>query len=218
MFQEVFDRLYAHFGPRRWWPAETPFEVVVGAILTQAVAWRNVERAIGNLKREGLLDPFRLDQTPEERLAELVRPALYYRQKAKRLKAVTSLLVREFGGSVERMLAGETAEVRRLLLSIPGIGPETADSILLYAGSHPIFVVDAYTRRLFHRMGVWGPAPTYEAMQALFHRELPADVQLFNEYHALIVAVGHHYCRASRPRCRQCPLAEICAHGRAQAP
>ena len=212
----VFDRLYERFGPQGWWPADSPYEVIVGAVLTQSVSWRNVERAIANLKAEKLLDPHRLHAADEAHLAELVRPTRYYRQKAKKLKAITALLVEAYGGSVERMLAGPTADVRRLLLGIHGIGPETADSILLYAGGHPVFVVDAYTRRIFHRVGLWGPDPGYAAMQERFHRELPPDAALYNEYHALIVALGHRHCRARRPLCGECPLADTCAHGRAR--
>ena len=143
----------------------------------------------------------------------MIRSSLYYRQKAKKLKAFTRLLVREFGGDIRRMLDGETAEVRRRLLGVYGIGPETADCILLYAGNHPIFVVDAYTRRIFARLGVWDESITYDGMQELFHAHLPRDVPLYNEYHALIDGVGNRYCKRSKPHCRECPLLSYCCFG-----
>lgn len=213
LFEAVYRRLFARFGPQHWWPASTPFEMAVGAILTQSVAWRNVEQAIANLKAGGLLDPHALAGAPLERIAEAIRPARYFRQKADRLQRFARHLVERYGGSVGQMLEGPTASVRSELLSLPGIGPETADSILLYGGGHPVFVVDAYTRRIFHRIGVWDERIEYAAMQDRFHRSLPEDPALFNEYHALIVRTGNEYCKARRPRCRECPLAGLCAAG-----
>jgi len=210
LFEAVYNRLFARFGPQHWWPASTPFEMAVGAILTQSVSWRNVERAIANLASEGLLEPAPLAGAPIELVAELVRPARYYWQKARRLQTFARHLVQRHGGSIEAMLRGETAKVRSELLALEGIGPETADSILLYGGGHPVFVVDAYTRRLFHRIGVWDEKIGYAAMQERFHRALPADPGLFNEYHALIVRAGKEYCTARRPRCGGCPLASLC--------
>lgn len=213
LFDEVYRRLFEHFGPQHWWPAETPFEMAVGAILTQSVAWRNVEQAIANLTAEGMLDPVALAEGPLERIADLIRPARYFRQKAKRLQGFARHLLAQHGGSIEKMLEGESAAVRAELLSLDGIGPETADCILLYGGGHPVFVVDAYTRRIFHRVGLWEPEIGYAAMQERFHGALPADPALFNEYHALIVRTGHAYCKARRPRCMECPLAALCRTG-----
>lgn len=210
---ELYRRMLDHFGPRGWWPARTPFEVAVGAILVQSVSWSNAEAAIESLREAGCLEPGKLYRMDEAELAELIRPSLYYRQKARKLKAFVRLLVERFGGDMARMLAGETASVRRMLLGIHGIGPETADCILLYAGDHPIFVVDAYTRRIFARLGVWEDDITYEAMQEYFQRRLPPDVPLYNEYHALIDGVGSRYCKRTKPRCGECPLLSYCRYG-----
>lgn len=185
----------------------------MGAILTQSVSWQNASRAIQNLAAKGYLDPHRLDRAAEEEIASLIVPSLYYRQKAKKLKAFTRLLVRDFGGDMGALLAGDTPVVRRRLLEIHGIGPETADAILLYAGDHPIFVVDAYTRRIFSRLGVWDERVSYDEMQAYFHAHLPKDVRLYNEYHALIDGVGNRYCKRTRPLCGQCPLLWTCPTG-----
>ena len=210
----VFDLLFDHFGPRGWWPADTPYEVAVGAILTQSVSWRNVERAIQALKEHGLLDPRALYRAPSDLVERLIVPARYYRQKARKLLAFTAELVERYGGDMAVMLAGPTADVRARLLGLWGIGEETADSILLYAGGHPVFVVDAYTRRIFHRLGVWPESIGYREMQSFFHSRLPADVRLFNEFHALIDGVGNRYCAARNPRCSDCPLVRMCEYGR----
>jgi endonuclease-3 related protein len=198
--------LLAAFGPQGWWPGETPFEVMVGAILTQNTAWRNVEKAIANLKRERVLRPAALSALPRARLAELIRPAGYYRVKAARLGNLLDYLHDRHGGSVARMLRVPAAALRAELLGVSGIGPETADSILLYAAGRPVFVVDAYTRRVFSRHGAVAPAASYAEVQALFARSLPAERALFNEYHALIVRLGKDFCRPSAPRCPDCPL------------
>jgi endonuclease-3 related protein len=206
---EIFDLLHAAYGPRHWWPADTPFEVCVGAILTQNTNWGNVERAIGNLKREGILSPEALRDVPADRLAETIRPAGYFNVKSVRLKDFVGYLWERYGGSLERMFAGEWQELREELLGVRGIGPETADSILLYAGDKPTFVVDAYTRRLFSALGMVKPAVGYEELRALFMANLTPDVRLFNEYHALIVEHGKHHCR-KRPRCAGCGLHLFC--------
>lgn len=203
---EVYTRLYNHFGPRHWWPAETPFEVVVGAILTQSVAWRNVEKAIVNLKEAGLLSVEGLHQAEVEEIASLIVPTRYYRAKAKKLKAFINFLVEKYGGSLERLFAVPLDKLRPELLGLNGIGPETADSILLYAGEYPIFVIDAYTHRIFQRLGVFEPKVSYAEMQRFFMYHLPTDVKLFNEYHALIDALGNRLCRARKPTCQECPL------------
>lgn len=201
-----FATLAKSLGPRHWWPARTPFEVVVGAILTQNTAWQNVEKAIFNLRRERLLTPQAIERVPAQRLARLVRPSGYFRQKAKKLKAFVRFLRNEYGGSLPRMFATPTIELRRKLLDVFGIGPETADSILLYAGGHSVFVVDAYTHRILGRHGIAPGRPDYEAVRAMFEANLPADARLYNEFHALLVNVGKNWCRPREPRCSECPL------------
>lgn len=197
--------LFRRFGPQRWWPAKTPLEVAVGAILTQNTAWSNVERALERLAARRLLDPRRLRALSQAELARLIRPSGTYRIKAQRLKAFLDFLWERFNGRVERLKTAPLEELRSGLLSVPGIGPETADSILLYAAGRPIFVVDAYTRRVLARHRLVPPDIAYEPLRAVFERHLPSDPALFNEYHALLVAVGKRYCR-SRPRCESCPL------------
>ena len=204
-----FQAMSGALGPMHWWPARTPFEVMIGAILTQSTAWSNVERAIANLRDAGVLTPAGIAGLPVSRLAELVRPSGYYRQKALKLKAFVRFLDSKYGGSVRRMFASPTSQLRQELLGVRGIGPETADSILLYAGKHPVFVVDAYTHRIFGRHAVIDGKGHYEQVRALFEQALPRDAQLFNEFHALIVNTGKTWCRKSRPRCHQCPLQEL---------
>jgi len=200
-----YDALLERFGPQEWWPGETPFEVMVGAVLTQNTNWKNVEKAIANLKREGLLDPFRIHAAPPERLAEVIRPAGYYNIKARRLKNLVALLVDEFDGDIDALFSGPLDELRRRLLAVRGVGLETADSIILYAAGRPTFVVDAYTFRVTARHGLVIPEASYDELKSLFEDNLPADVRLFNEYHALIVRVGKKFCR-KRARCAGCPL------------
>jgi endonuclease-3 related protein len=180
--------------------------VIVGAILTQNTAWSNVERAIGNLRGERLLTPAALERVSTPRLARLIRPSGYFRQKARKLKAFVKFLRREFGGSLRRMFRTPTSELRAKLLAVHGIGPETADSILLYAGNHPVFVVDAYTRRILERHGLVPGHAGYDQIQELFERSLPREASLYNEYHALLVNVGKEWCRSRIPRCSECPL------------
>lgn len=206
----IYRALYAHFGPRHWWPADTPWEVIVGAILTQGVAWRNVERAITSLKTADLLDPAAIHAAPVEEIAVLIRPAGYYRQKAKKLKAFAAHLAERYGGSLEEMFRRPLDRLRPELLGLYGLGPETADSILLYAGGYPVFVIDAYTLRIGARLGLFSPETSYVAAQVLFMSALPPDAALYNEFHAQIDALGHHLCRKRAPRCGQCPLAAGC--------
>jgi endonuclease-3 related protein len=201
----IYDLLLARYGPRRWWPAETPFEVCVGAILTQNTNWGNVEKAIAGLKREGSLAPGALRAIPVERLAELIRPAGYYNLKSERLKSFIEWLFIKYGGSVERMSKKDWRELRGELLAVRGIGPETADSILLYACGKPTFVVDAYTKRLLAGLGLISGKESYEEVRSLFMENLPPDVPLFNEFHALIVQHAKEHCR-KRPICPGCPL------------
>lgn len=192
-----------------WWPARTPFEVIVGAILTQSTAWGNVERAIVNLRREKVLTPSAMLRISTPRLAALVKPSGYFRQKAKKLKAFVRFLRDGYGGSLKRMFLAPTMELREKLLSVHGIGPETADSILLYAGKHPVFVVDAYTHRILGRHGITDGKPDYERVRALIESSIPNDSELFNEFHALIVNTGKNWCRKRAPRCQECPLRSL---------
>ncbi len=203
---QFYQTLSAALGPMHWWPADTPFEVIVGAILTQNTAWVNVERAIANLRRERMLTPRALKQASLGKLARLVRPSGYFRQKAKKLKAFVRFLYENFDGSLARMFRTPTAELRARLLAVHGIGPETADSILLYAGNHPVFVVDAYTKRILLRHGLVGEDPGYEEVRQLFESNVPRDPRLFNEFHALLVKAGKNWCRPQDPRCSECPL------------
>jgi endonuclease-3 related protein len=204
--REFYRTLSAALGPMRWWPAKTPFEVIVGAILTQNTAWANVERAIANLRREQMLTPRALERAPFARLARLVRSSGYFRQKTKKLKALVRFLREDYGGSLARMFRTPTTELREKLLDVHGVGPETADSILLYAGRHPVFVVDAYTRRVLLRHGLIGEKADYEDIRQLFESNLPRDAKLYNEYHALLVNVGKDWCRTKNPKCDACPL------------
>jgi endonuclease-3 related protein len=204
-----YEAMSGALGPMRWWPAKTPFEVIVGAILTQSTAWGNVERAINNLRAAKMLTPSAILKVAPSRLAALVRPSGYFRQKAKKLKSFVRFLQTEYGGSLKRMFRTPTAELRRKLLSVHGIGPETADSILLYAGKHPVFVVDAYTHRIFGRHGLLSGKPDYEAVRARFEAALPLHSSIFNEFHALIVNTGKNWCRKGAPRCADCPLRHL---------
>lgn len=203
-------RLYAallgRFGPQGWWPGRSAFEIVVGAILTQSTAWTNVERAIAALRRAGALRPAALHALSPRRLAALVRASGFYRVKAGRLRAFLQHLARRHGGDLRRFLRQPLPALRAELLAIPGIGPETADSILLYAAGRPVFVVDAYTRRILSRHRIVPPDTGYAELQARFIDNLPRDPALFNEYHALLVRVAKEYCRASVALCGTCPL------------
>lgn len=205
----IYRQLLTRYGPQHWWPADSPFEVIVGAILTQSTSWQNVERAIANLKKRKALTPQRIYKLSEEKLAELIRPAGYFRQKAKKLKAFIKHLYAQYDGDPHTMLAQPTKKLRVELLSIWGIGPETADSILLYAAQKPVFVVDAYTKRILSRLGLVKPTISYKELQQFFMRRLPKSVKLFNEYHALIVRHGKEVCRP-KPHCSQCVLARNC--------
>lgn len=210
---QIYDLLLERYGHRHWWPAETPFEVCVGAILTQNTNWVNVERAIANLKGERLLSPEALRDLPVERLAEVIRPAGYFNVKSVRLKEFITWLFDKFGGSMEGMAAAEWPEVREELLKVKGIGPETADSILLYACAKPSFVVDAYTKRVLSALGIISGRERYEELRSLFMDNLPPDVSLFNEYHALIVQHAKEHCR-KMARCAGCALHFCPAYGR----
>mgnify|MGYP006283301067 FL=1 len=202
---EIYSLLLDFFGPQHWWPGETPLEVAVGAILTQNTSWANVEKAIANLRAADCLDACRLHELDLEQLEALIRPAGYFRVKAKRLRNFTTWLCEQYGGDMETLAAVDTARLRDELLSVSGIGPETADSILLYALHRPVFVVDTYTARVTVRHGLIDPELDYQQLQELFTSHLEPDVALFNEFHALLVMVGKDYCKP-RPKCAACPL------------
>ncbi len=203
--KQIYEVMLAAYGPQRWWPARTRLEVVVGAILTQNTAWANVERAIDNLKRAGCLDCARLRDVADDQLSELIRPAGYFRVKSRRLRNFVNWLWDRFNGSLDRAFDQSQPCLREQLLSISGIGPETADSIILYAARKPTFVVDAYTARILRRHGLIDETADYDEIKTLFEGNLPCDTTLFNEYHALLVAVGKRHCRP-RARCAECPL------------
>ena len=204
----IYDRLFDCYGPQHWWPGDSPFEVIIGAILTQSTAWTNVEKAIANLKAEDLLDPVSLDEIATDKLAILIRPSGYYNAKAVKLKAFVERLNQAYGSDLNRLFELDTTDLRKELLSIHGIGPETADSILLYAAHRPIFVIDAYTKRIIERLGLAPTHNSYEAFQQLFMDRLPHDEGIFNEYHALFVCHGKEVCRKT-PRCEGCCLASL---------
>jgi len=213
----IYEKLRCCYGPQHWWPGDTPFEVCIGAILTQNTAWQNVEKAIQNLKAAGKLDAPSLRAIPEAELANLIRPSGYYNTKAKKLKAFVTWLEQRCHDDLANLFQTETASLRQELLDIYGIGEETADSILLYAGYKPVFVVDAYTKRIFSRLRLIPPAKPYAEIQAIFMNNLPEDTPLFNEYHALIVRHGKETCRR-QPRCRGCCLARSDALNNTQNP
>lgn len=205
ILMELYERLFRSFGPQGWWPAESPFEVFVGAILTQNTAWRNVEKAIANLKQKGDLTPEAIHRMSIGELEELIKPSGFYKVKARRLKEAVAFLLQEFGGRMDLMAKAPLQELRSKLLKVKGIGEETADSILLYACDKPIFVVDAYTKRILSRHGITKDSNSYQGLQRLFMDALPKNVALFKEYHALLVRLGKSFCRP-RPRCEGCPL------------
>ncbi|MGD0956818.1 MAG: endonuclease III domain-containing protein [Candidatus Acidiferrales bacterium] len=211
---EYFKSLFAAFGPQHWWPGKTQFEIIVGAILTQNTAWTNVERAIANLRDAGLLSPTAIEEVPRRRLESLIRPSGYFRQKARKLKAFCKFLRTEYHGSLKRMFETPTMVLREKLLGVFGIGPETADSILLYAGDHAVFVVDAYTKRLLSRHGWAHEKAKYDDIRWMFERQFPGNARRFNEFHALIVSTGKNYCRRQEQLCGQCPLGRYLEEGR----
>lgn len=203
----MYEILNDYFGDLNWWPGETPFEIAVGAILTQNTNWTNVEKAIENLKSANLLSPGRLLKEKDDTVRELIRSSGYYNVKTRRLKAFLCFLESEYGGKMERMFEEELPTLREKLLSVKGIGEETADSILLYGGGKTVFVVDAYTRRILGRHGIIDDDYSYGDIQKLFMTHLAPDVSLYNQYHALLVNTGKQFCRRE-PRCRECPLKE----------
>lgn len=209
LLAEIYRRLDEAYGDQRWWPGDTPFEVAVGAVLTQNTAWANVERAIANLKTAGLLEAAKLAALPASAVAPLIKPAGYYNVKARRLRSFLDFLAEECDGDVAALARRGLTDAREKLLAVRGIGPETADSILLYACGLPTFVVDAYTYRVLHRHGLAEEAATYDEVKEIFESNLEADAALFNQYHALLVRVGRERCRRREPRCAGCPLEGI---------
>jgi len=204
----IYERLEERFGDLHWWPADNPFEVMVGAVLTQNTAWANVEKALAALRENGLLLPKAISKIKPGDLALLIRPSGYYNLKAARLKALVRFFMESYAGSVEEMQKEALPILRNKLLGVWGVGRETADSILLYACEKPIFVIDAYTKRLLFRHRLITEKSSYEGMQALFMDNLPHEVPLFKQYHALIVNTAKHFCRKT-PNCSSCPLGEL---------
>ena len=203
---KIYKKLYQTFGPQHWWPGETPFEIAIGAILTQNTNWGNVEKAIDNLKKQNALSARVIHKMPVKKLSELIRPTGYFNIKAKRLKSFIDFLMNNYHGSMKRMKNTDMHSLRKKLLSINGIGPETADSILLYALGKPVFVIDTYTKRVLSRHGIMNHEKSYDEFQELFYSALEKDVKLFNEYHALFVNLGKTFCKKKKPLCELCPL------------
>lgn len=206
LFQEIYERLFAYYGPQNWWPGETPFEIVVGAVLTQNTNWTNVAKAIANLRQRGLLNFSALCSAPLAEVSECIRPSGYFNVKANRLHGLLRMITEHYNGDLDELFADSTHSARQHLLSVKGVGPETADAILLYGGNHPVFVVDAYTHRVFSRHKLVAEECGYDELQEAFTARLPQDRQLFNEYHALIVMVGKDFCKKGTPLCENCPL------------
>ena len=201
----LYNSLHAHYGPQNWWPADSALECILGAILTQNTAWKNVEKAIKNLKSNDLISIEKFDSLPTKRLATLIRSSGYFNQKAIKIKNFINFVKRDYGGDLEKMLDEDTNELREKLLHIKGIGPETVDSILLYAAKKPIFVVDAYTYRILSRHGLIPEQTSYNEIQELIMDSVPKDTQIYNEFHALFVRVGKEHCKKN-PICEGCPL------------
>ncbi|HER24529.1 MAG TPA: endonuclease III domain-containing protein [Candidatus Atribacteria bacterium] len=207
ILSKIYNSLYHYFGPLHWWPGVTPFEVMVGAILTQNTSWSNVEKVINNLRKDDLLKPKKLYYMEQKELAHLLKSCGYFNVKAQRLKNFLNLFITDFDGSCEKMFEGDDGELREKLLKVNGIGPETADSILLYAGKKAFFVVDAYTKRIFSRHKLISKDSTYSQIQEFFINNIDRDVELFNEFHAQIVLLGKTICTSKNPDCNKCPIA-----------
>jgi endonuclease-3 related protein len=202
---QIYKKLLSAIGPRYWWPADSPFEVIIGAILTQNTSWKNVEKAIGALKEKNLLDPIRLYSLDEKNLAKTIKSSGFFNIKAKRIKNFMEFLFERHQGRLKKMFSENAHSLRETLLKINGIGPETADSILLYAGEKPFFVVDAYTKRILSRHNLISKTAGYDEIQELFMKNLKNDVHIFNEYHALLVYIGKYFCKRV-PICEKCPM------------
>jgi len=209
IIKKIYEILLNKYGPQKWWPGDTPFEVCIGAILTQNTSWKNVEKAISNLKKSSKLKASALRDIPAEELACLIKPAGYYNQKAKKLKNFINFLFEKYNGRVEDMKDRDANYLREELLSIKGIGKETADSILLYALEKPVFVVDAYTYRIAVRHNLVGEDTDYDELQRTFVNNLDVSVSVFNEYHALLVRIGKEFCKKKEQLCKECPLSVL---------
>lgn len=205
---EIYNLLFSAFGPQNWWPADTELEMMVGAILTQNTSWNNVEKAIENLREKDLLSVRVLSHIPSTILSGYIRPAGYYNLKVKRLKNLIKLIEDKYNGDVNKLFSLDTENIRKELLSVKGVGEETADSIILYGAGRPIFVVDTYTHRILTRHGLIEEEAGYNGLQVFFMDNLPNDVELFKEFHALIVKTGKNFCRR-RPLCSKCPLEDL---------
>lgn len=203
---QIYLTLYKAFGLQHWWPAESPFEVIMGAILTQNTAWVNVEKALANLKEAKIFDPQSLYKTDLETLSLLIRPAGYFNQKARKINSFLHFFFSAYEGELSRMWQDSLESLREKLLKVPGIGEETADSILLYAGSKPIFVIDAYTMRVVKRHQLVKEKANYDEVQQLFMKNLPRNTEIYNEYHALFVRLGKEFCGKRKPLCQRCSL------------
>ncbi|HDZ61547.1 MAG TPA: endonuclease III domain-containing protein [Nitrospirae bacterium] len=206
--KEIYRLLYDEFGPQHWWPGDTPFEVAIGAILTQNTNWGNVEKAINNLKSHKALNATALHRLNSKQIAFLIKPTGYFNVKAKRIGSFLDFLWGRYRGSMKKMEAEDMLSLRPKLLDVHGIGPETADSILLYALEKPVFVIDAYTKRVLQRHNIVSEKAIYHEMQEMFHKNLPTDIKLFNEYHALFVKLGKDFCK-TKPKCEGCPLEQL---------
>jgi endonuclease-3 related protein len=202
---KIYQKLYSSIGPRHWWPGDSPFEVIIGAILTQNTSWKNVEIAIRALKEKNLLDPLKLYRVGDRLLANTIKSSGFFNIKAKRIKTFMRFLFENYQGSLKKMFSENLTPLREKLLKINGIGPETADSILLYAGGKPIFVVDAYTKRILARHNLISKTASYSEIQELFMENLKKDAGMFNEYHALLVYTGKYFCKKT-PNCENCPM------------
>lgn len=209
---EIYSLLFEKYGDQNWWPAKTQFEVIVGAVLTQFIAWSNVVKAIDNIEKTGLLDVQKLYECDIELVKELIRPAGFFNRKAVILKAVLAFLVEEYGGDLNKMFQTPLDVLREKLIKVRGIGPETADSILLYAGYKRIFVVDTYTIRVFTRLGLLNGDEKYHEVQAFFMKHIPHEVALYNQFHALIVKLGSNCCSGKKPKCGSCVLNGRCKY------
>jgi len=207
--RNIYKKLYRCFGPQKWWPGDDPFEIAVGAILTQNTNWGNVEQAIRNLKKNGVLSPHGIYGLSVHDLASLIKPAGYFNVKEQRLRSFLEFLSNDYHGRMANMMLEDADHLRQKLLKVHGIGPETADSILLYALEKPVFVIDAYTKRVLSRHGIMASEKSYDELQELFHDSFKRDVRLYNEYHALFVRVGKTFCKRTKPLCEQCPLNDM---------
>lgn len=206
---QTYHKLIKNLGRQNWWPADSPFEVIIGAVLTQQSTWKNVEKAIANLKKERLLTPRAIAETSLTRLERCIRPTGFYRQKARRLRKLAVYIESNYSGNLELLFSKPLAELRNELLSLDGVGPETADSILLYAAGKLIFPIDAYTKRVYERLGL--AEGDYPELQEFFHSNLPKDLEVYKEMHALIVELAKNYCSKSKPLCLECPLGRQCS-------